>query len=289
MKIFSQINSNTRDTLRKYLTIILGTAMVGFAVSVFYIPNKIVGGGVSGISTILFHTLKIEPGVSFAVINIILLTVAFKSLGKKFVIDSVTGAALLSVFVQIFSYVPSICDDIFLATVFGSVLYGMGIGLTFAVNASTGGTDILSRLLQQRFPDIKIGNILLAVDMSVILVSLATFGKFELTLYGVAALFVSSFSVNWIIHKLNISKLAFVVTANGCDISRYLTSQSPRGVTVVNAAGGYTGKNVNVLMCAMKENEVDLFQKRIIEADPKAFVIYTDASQILGNGFKFYK
>ena len=104
-----------------------------------------------------------------------------------------------------------------------------------------------------------------------------------------AALFVSSFSVNWIIHKLNISKLAFVVTAKGCDISRYLTSQSPRGVTVVNAAGGYTGKNVNVLMCAMKENEVDLFQKRIIEADPKAFVIYTDASQILGNGFKFYK
>ena len=289
MKIFSQINSNTRDTLRKYLTIILGTAMVGFAVSVFYIPNKIVGGGVSGISTILFHTLKIEPGVSFAVINIILLTVAFKSLGKKFVIDSVTGAALLSVFVQIFSYVPSLCDDIFLAMVFGSVLYGMGIGLTFAVNASTGGTDILSRLLQQRFPDIKIGNILLAVDMSVILASLATFGKFELTLYGVTALSVSSFSVNWIIHKLNISKLAFVVTVNGCDISRYLTSQSPRGVTVVNAAGGYTGKNVNVLMCAMKENEVDLFQKRIIEADPKAFVIYTDASQILGNGFKFYK
>ena len=214
---------------------------------------------------------------------------AFKSLGKKFVIDSVTGAALLSVFVQIFSYVPSLCDDIFLATVFGSVLYGMGIGLTFAVNASTGGTDILSRLLQQRFPDIKIGNILLAVDMSVILASLATFGKFELTLYGVTALSVSSFSVNWIIHKLNISKLAFVVTVNGCDISRYLTSQSPRGVTVVNAAGGYTGKNVNVLMCAMKENEVDLFQKRIIEADPKAFVIYTDASQILGNGFKFYK
>ena len=242
MKIFSQINSNTRDTLRKYLTIILGTAMVGFAVSVFYIPNKIVGGGVSGISTILFHTLKIEPGVSFAVINIILLTVAFKSLGKKFVIDSVTGAALLSVFVQIFSYVPSLCDDIFLATVFGSVLYGMGIGLTFAVNASTGGTDILSRLLQQRFPDIKIGNILLAVDMSVILASLATFGKFELTLYGVTALSVSSFSVNWIIHKLNISKLAFVVTANGCDISRYLTSQSPQDVTVVNAAGGYTGK-----------------------------------------------
>lgn len=137
--------------VKRYLTIILGTAMVGFAVSEFYIPNKIVSGGVSGLSTILFHTLGIAPGLSFAVINVVLLAMALRFLGKGFVINSLIGALFLTVFVQVFSYLPRICDDVFLGAVFGAILYGTGIGLTLVEGASTGGTDILSRLLQHFF------------------------------------------------------------------------------------------------------------------------------------------
>ena len=208
--------------VKRYLTITLGTAMVGFAVSEFYIPNKIVSGGVSGLSTILFHTLGIAPGLSFAGINVVLLAAALRFLGKSFVINSLIGATLLSAFVQIFSYLPSICNDVFLGSVFGAVLYGAGIGLTLVEGASTGGTDILSRLLQRFFPHIKIGNLLLAVDAAVIAVSLAVFGRTELALYGIIALAISSYAVNWLILKLNISKLAFVVTDCGEEIARYL-------------------------------------------------------------------
>ena len=275
--------------VKRYLTITLGTAMVGFAISEFYIPNKIVSGGVSGLSTILFHTLGIAPGLSFAVINVVLLAAAFRFLGKSFVINSLIGATLLTVFVQIFSYLPSICNDVFLGSVFGAILYGTGIGLTLVEGASTGGTDILSRLLQHFFPHIKIGNLLLAVDAAVIAVSLAVFGRTELALYGIIALAIFSYAVNWLIHKLNISKLAFVVTDCGEEIARYLVSNSPRGVTIVRATGGYTMENKTVLMCALKENEAECFQKRVLEKDPTAFIIFSESSQIVGNGFRVYK
>lgn len=275
--------------VKRYLTITLGTAMVGFAVSEFYIPNKIVSGGVSGLSTILFHTLGIAPGLSFAVINAVLLAAAFRFLGKSFVINSLIGATLLTVFVQIFSYLPSICNDVFLGSVFGAILYGTGIGLTLVEGASTGGTDILSRLLQHFFPHIKIGNLLLAVDTTVIAVSLAVFGKVELTLYGIIALAISSFAVNFLIRKLNISKLAFVVTDCGEKIARYLVSNSPRGVTIIKATGGYTMGSKTVLMCALKENETECFQKRVLEKDSSAFIIFSESSQIVGNGFRVYK
>lgn len=275
--------------VKRYLTITLGTAMVGFAVSELYVPNKIVSGGVSGLSTILFHTFGITPGFSFAVINIILLVGACIFLSKSFVINSLIGATLLTAFVQIFSYLPSFCDDIFLGSVFGAVLYGVGIGLTLVESASTGGTDILSRLLQHFFPHIKIGNLLLMVDAAVIGVSLAVFGQIELTLYGIIALVISSYAVNLLINKLNVSKLAFVVTDRGEEIARYLVSNSPRGVTIVKATGGYTMEDKMVLMCALKENEAESFQKRVLEKDSAAFIIFSEASQIVGNGFRVYK
>jgi uncharacterized membrane-anchored protein YitT (DUF2179 family) len=278
-----------KTIFKKYITIVLGVTMVAFAVSVFYIPNKIVSGGVSGVSTILFHMFGVAPGLSFAVTNIILLILATRFLGKGFVINTLLGAALLSIFIQLFSYIPPVTNDVFLATIFGAVLYGIGIGLTLVEGASTGGTDILGRLFQCVFPHIKIGNLLLLLDAIVIFASFVVFKQFELALYGIIALYISSFAINWLIHKLNISKLAFVVTDNGIDISKNLISNSPRGVTLIDATGGYTMSNKKVLICALKENEAEEFQKRILNIDKDAFIIFSESSQIIGNGFRVYK
>lgn len=275
--------------IKKYVTIILGVLLVAFAISVFYTPNKIVSGGVSGISTILFHTFGIQPGLSFAVINIVLLAVSFKALGWRFVKDTILGSMLLSVFVQLFTYIPPLTTDVFLASVFGALLYGVGIGLTLVEGASTGGTDILSRLVQCVFPQVKIGNLLLVVDSSVILLSLCIFKTIDLALYGIIALFLASFSINMLISKLNVSKLAFVVTEKGIDISQKLVSNSPRGVTIIDSVGAYTMEKNNVLICALKENELPHFQKEILSIDPQAFIIFSESQQIVGNGFMVYK
>ena len=277
------------EKIRRYFVILLGEIITAFAISCFYTPNKVVSGGVSGIATILYHTLAIPTGLSFAVINVALLLISLKFLGKHFVGTTIVGSLLLSLFVQLFSYLPPVTEDILLASVFGSVLYGIGIGLTLIEGASTGGTDIISRLIQCLFPHVKIGSLLLVVDAMVIGASLCVFHDVNLTLFGILALFLASSSINMLISKLNISKLAFVVSDKGLDISKTLVSESPRGVTLINATGAFTMQQKSVLMCALKENEIPQFQRRILELDEEAFIIFSESQQIVGNGYRVYK
>ena len=274
---------------KSFIYTILGTAITAFAVSTLLTPNKIVCGGVSGVSTILYQTLSIPPGLTYAIINIVLLIAGIKILGKEFTIKTLFGSGVLSGFVQLFSYLPPITDNIFLAAFFGGTLYGLGIGIAFASGASTGGTDILSRIIQYFLPQFPIGKLLLAVDGVVITASLLVFKDTELVLFGIFALFFSTFCVDWLIRKLNISKIAFVITDKGEEISKYLISTSPRGVTIINATGAYSCENKKVLFCALKENELPEFQKKIINIDREAFIVYSESSQIMGNGFHIYR
>lgn len=279
----------TKEKLKNNILFLIGPIITAFGISVFFTPNKVVSGGVSGLSTILYHIAKIPPGLSFAVINILFLLISFKVIGREFVFKTIIGAANISLFVQIFSELPPMTNDIVLASVFGSLLYGFGIGLTLLSGGSTGGTDILGRLLQHFFPHFKIGKLLLFVDAAVILTSLITFRQIDLALWGIVALFLSTFSVDRLIQKLNVSKLAFVVTEKGVEISEKLVSTSPRGVTIIDVVGAYTMEKKETLMCALKEAEIPEFQRKILEIDPEAFIIFSESQQIVGNGFHVYR
>lgn len=278
-----------KQKYRNLFMFLFGVIITAFAISTFTLPNKIVGGGVSGVSTILFHTLGIQAGVSTLIINVILLVIGLKILGKKFVIATLIGSSLLSVFIEIFSFIPPLTQNTFLATIFGGVIYGTGIGLALASGASTGGTDILGRILQYFLPYFPIGKLLMFVDGLVIFASLICFGNIELTLYGIIMLFVSTFTIDTIIRKLNVSKLAFVITSKGEEIAKKLVDTSPRGVTIVDAKGAYTNEQTKMLVCALKNNELPEFQRKVLELDPAAFVIYSESSQIVGKGFRVYR
>ena len=282
-------NISLKNNLKNYALSFVGPIITAFAISIFYTPNKIVSGGVSGISTILYHLFKIEPGISFAVINALFLLISFRVIGKDFVIKTIIGATLISVFVQLFSTFQPLTDDIVLASIFGSLLYGLGIGMTFLSGSSTGGTDILSRLLQHFFPHMKIGKLLLVVDAAVIISSLIAFRQIDLALWGIIALFLSTFAVDWLIQKLNHSRLVFIVTDKGIEISKFLVSTSPRGCTVLNATGAYTMEERQLLICALKEHELPEFQRKILGIDEHAFIIFSDSQQIVGNGFHVYR
>ena len=279
----------SKEKLKNNFLFLVGPIITALGISLFFTPNKVVSGGVSGLSTILYHIAKIPPGLSFAVINILFLLISFKVIGKEFVIKTIIGAANISLFVQIFSELPPMTNDIILASIFGSLLYGFGIGLTLLSGGSTGGTDILGRLLQHFFPHFKIGKLLLFVDAAVIMTALITFRQIDLALWGIVALFLSTFSVDWLIQKLNVSKLAFVVTEKGVDIAKKLVSTSPRGVTIIDVVGAYTMEEKTTLMCALKEAEISEFQRKILEIDPDAFIIFSESQQIVGNGFHVYR
>lgn len=277
------------NRLKSILFTVLGTIITGFGVGVFLTPNRIVGGGVSGLSTLLYHTLSVPPGVSFLVINLLFLLIGFKILGKEFTLKTLLGASLLSLFVQVFSGIPFYTENMMLATIFGGVLYGAGIGLGFVAGASTGGTDILGRLIQHKLRTVPIGRLLLLVDGVIILASLLIFKNLELSLYGVMALCISSVTIDFVIGRFNISRIAFIITDHGEEISRYLVTTSPRGVTLIDAVGAYTGEAKKMLFCALKEGESETFQRKILEIDPTAFIVFSESQRIKGNGFYLYK
>ncbi len=274
---------------KSLLFTILGTMITGFAVGAFLTPNKIVGGGVSGLVTILYHSFKVPPGLSNFGLNIILLIIGLKILGKKFVLKTLLGTLMLSIFVQIFSMFPIYTQNLMLATVFGGVLYGLGIGLAFGAGASTGGTDIVGRIIQLKFSHIPIGKLLLAVDGIIIAISLAVFKNVELVLFGIITLILSSYSIDFIISKLNVSRIAFVITEKGEEISNKLVNTSPRGVTLIDAKGVYTNTPKKMMFCALKESETEEFQRKILEIDSQAFIVFSESQRIKGNGFYLYK
>lgn len=266
-----------------------GITLVAIAISMFLVPNKIVNGGASGLATIIYYTIGLKPSISNAIINGILLFFALICFGKKFVAKTLLSIVGLTVLIEVFSYFPPVTDNVLLASIFGAALYGIGIGIVLSQGSTTGGTDIMGRLIQHMRPHWKIGKVLLGVDLFVVFLSLITFKTTEAVLYGMMALFISSNSIDWLMKILNISKLAFVITGKGQKISEYLTSTSPRGVTLVDATGGYTQEDRQVLICALKESELPEFQRKILEIDPDAFIIYSESQQIVGNGFYIYE
>ena len=278
-----------KKTIKEILLILVGLVLTSAGISLCYVPNKVVSGGVSGLSTILYHVFNLPAGISFAVINGILIILGIKILGKSFIIKTVICSGFLSVLVELFALLPPLTEDFLLASVAGAVLYGFGIALTFVGGASTGGTDILGRIIQHFVPHMPIGKLLLVVDACVIGLSLIVFKEIDLTLYGIIALFISTFSIDWLIRKLNVSKMAFVVTEKGEEMARYLTSHSPRGVTILSVRGGYTFENKYMLLCALKEKEVPVFEDRVKKLDDKAFTIFSESSEIIGNGFYLYR
>lgn len=281
--------NKTRHFNKSLVLTAFGTMLTAFSVSTILNPNKIVSGGVSGISIIMNNLFQIPLGISYAVINILLLLFGFKLLGREFTVNTVLGAGMLTVFVQMFSYLPPVTKNNMLASIFGGLLYGLGIGITFSVGASTGGTDIIGRIIQHFRQDFPIGKLLLFTDGAVIFSSLLCFKNTELVLFGIVALFISTYTIDYLIQRLNISKIAFVITERGEEISELLISTSPRGITLIDVKGAFSSENKKLLFCALKENEVPEFQRKIHSIDKEAFIVFAQSQQIVGNGFYVYR
>ena len=277
-----------KEKIKSGLLVLAGISLVAIAISMFFVPNKIVNGGSSGLATIIYYTIGLKPSIANTLINGILLIFALICLGKKFVTKTLISIVLLAILTEVFSYFPPVTDNVLLAAIFGSALYGMGIGIVLSQGSTTGGTDIMGRLIQHIRPHWKIGKVLLGVDLFVVFLSLVTFKTTEAILYGIIALFISTNAIDWLMKSLNISKLAYVITDKGVDISDYLISTSPRGVTLVNGTGAYTHKDRQILICALKESELPEFQRKILALDENAFIIYSESQQIVGNGFYIY-
>lgn len=271
--------------VRNVAGIILGSLITALALDIFLIPNKIAAGGVSGLATVLHYLLDFPVGLIMLAFEIPLLLISVRIVGAKFGVYTLLGAFSLAFFIDIFAArVPIITQDLLLASIFGGVMTGVGIGIVFRFEGSTGGTDQVAAVLN-KLTGISMGQALLMTDFLIIAAAGITFSA-ELALYATIALFVMTQVIDLVQEGPSSAKAFFIMSMEAEKITQDIMQELDRGVTYLEARGGYTNAKRDVVFCVVSKREISRIKEIVWRADKKAFVIVADAHEVLGEGFK---
>lgn len=293
-KISSKTNfKKIRVTVAELLMCIVGSFMYSAAVSLFVTPLKFAAGGVTGLGILVNYLVPfISTGTFVFVANIPLFVLAWKKFGFRFIARTVFATALVSVFIDILSYLGAEYNWFFsgeeklVGAIFGGIIAGAGLGIVFLGGATTGGLDILARLLRLKFPHLSVGRLILMCDFVVVLLSGIVYKSVESVLYSIIIVFLSSVAVDYVVAGRSHSKLLFIMTDYYEEVTKDIIAICGRGVSVIPAKGGYTGKDKNMLMCVVRTHEVARVREVVAKYDEKPFIIITESSEVLGQGFK---
>lgn len=277
--------------LRSYFWITVASVIYSIGFDWLYVPNFIGFGGITGVGQILNHFIPALPiGMVVLVINIPLFLLGWKFLGGHLLVSSLYAMAATSILVDLFNMLFTFPPmDPVLASVFGGVLVGLSLGMVFAQGATTGGTDLIARLLKIPFAWLPMGRLMLAVDLVVIVAVAIAFQSLESALYGLIALYISSIVMDGVLYGMDASKMALIISDKHQQIADALVHDLDRGVTILHGEGAYSGNQKQVLMCAFKQREIVTLKELIIQEDPSAFFIVCDTHEVLGNGFHIYQ
>ena len=275
---------SVRTTIMEYVFVIVGAAIIALGFNVFLFPNQIASGGVSGISTILYGMFGWNAGLVQYAFNIPLFIAGVLILGKKFGIKSFVGTITLPFFVILTeSWDPWTLNPL-LGAIFGGIVVGLGIGLVFKGNASTGGTDLLAQIIT-KFTGLTLGTSVLVID-GVIAVSAALVFDLEKGLFALIGLYVTTKTIDIVQLGFSQSKMVYIITKEEVKVRDAIYKEINRGVTKLSAIGGYTGEERPVLMVVVYQTEFTKLKQLLKTVDPQAFVIVSDAYEVLGEGFK---
>ena len=283
---------NQKELLRQLknaLLIALGCALFSLGFDLFLQPNQINVGGVSGIGQLLTHLTGFGSVALWSVlINVPLFLVSIRGVGKKFFVGSLCGMLLSNLFLSLFERIPAPVTEPLLATLYGGLLTGLGLGLVFVAGASTGGVDIVARLLRPSFPNFPIGRIMLAIDIVTVTLTGVVFGEINKALYSAVTLYVCSMVLDGVVYGLDYSVVALVISDQHQTICQEITSKLDRGITILRGQGYYSGQDKRVILCAIKKRQAAELKELVMGIDPAAFVILQEAHQVVGEGFKRY-
>ena len=274
-----------------YFMITLASAIYAVGFNRVYVPNDIAFGGITGVGQIINAILPWAPiGTVVIILNIPLFILGWRLLGGHLLLSSLYAMAVSSVFIDIINSIWTFeAMDPMLACVFGGVLMGASLGMVFQQGATTGGTDLIARLLKLKITWLPMGKLLIATDMVVIVASAIAFGSVYSALYGVVALYIAGIVMDRMLYGLDSAKVAYIISDRFKEIADVLVNDLDRGVTILQGQGGYSGAEKKVLMCAFKQRQIVSIKKMVKELDPSAFIIVCDAHEVLGDGFREYR
>ncbi len=275
-----------KSKLLSFVIMLIGAFLIAVGVNMFLLPQKLSTGGASGIGTVLKYMFNIPLSVTNIILNGVLFALGFRLLDKKSILKTVFGIIFLTVFLEITSYFPIIKSDMFTSFVSGSVLVGVGIGLVIRQGVSTGGSDFLALMVNKKIPHISIAKIIFAVDSFIVIISGIVFKSFEITVYSLTALFISSKISDYILVLGENAKSVYIFSEKNDAIANGILNKMERGVTAIKARGMYKNEDKEVLFCAVTPKELPKLVSMVKANDENAFLIINDVHKILGEGFK---
>lgn len=266
---------------------IAGGMIYSVAVLLFLTENEISPGGLTGIATILNYLFSLPIGTVVFILNIPLLAAGFIKFGGVFIAKTAVATAVMSLTLDISGlFMPKMKIDPILAALFGGLLMGLGISLFMLRGATTGGTDIIAKLINRKFPHLTVGRLMLAADAAVVGLSALVYKNMESALYAVIAIYASSRVMDLILYGADRGKIIYVITDNAKELSDSIMSLINRGVTLLDVTGAYTGTKRQMLMCTVRRHEVAAVCRLATNCDKNAFIIVGEAGEVLGEGFK---
>lgn len=276
---------------KNYLFIILGAAVYALAFDAFFVPNGVAFGGVTGLAQIVNFFLPQAPvGTLVIAFNIPLFLLGWKLLGGHMLVSSLAAMAISSVFIDLlpllYTFPPM--EDKLLACLCGGVVLGLGLGLTFLQGATTGGTEIVARLLKLKLNWLPLGKLLLIADLVVVGMVALVFQSVGTALYGVVALYISTVVMDWALYGMDNAKVAYIISDKPEEIARVIMDELDRTVTYLQGEGGYLGQPKRVILCAFKQRQIVAIKETVRQVDPNAFMIVTTSHEVLGEGFGSY-
>ncbi len=274
-----------KDTIKDYIGVTIGVLFMTLSLNMFLTPNDIAPGGINGLAIVLHSGTGWPVGVLTLAFNIPLFVISIFILGTHFGVKTLYATVLLGITIDLMSFLPVLTHDDLLAGVYGGMLMGVGLGIIFRCNATTGGTDLVAAIIKHYFPHLSMGTMLLILDTIIIVMAGFAFSA-ELALYALASDAIAVWVVDLIQEGANEYRAAYVISGHGDDIETAIMSKMERGVTSFNGRGAYTNQDKKVLFCVIQKKEITQFKEIIRGIDPTAFVVIFQAHEIMGEGFE---
>lgn len=267
----------------------VGCALFALGFDLFLLPGGMNAGGLSGLAMVFVHLTNLASvGTITALLNIPLFIVAGKKIGKKFFVGSFLGMAFSSVFIDLFAYLPIPPVEPLIGALYGGVICGAGLGFVFAAGVSTGGSDIIVRLLQMKWRHVPIGVINICFDACVALLTGLVYQDVNSTLYSGIAIFISGKIIDMVVYSFDYSKVALIITKQYEQVAQEISDKLERGATYLYGEGTYSRKETKVVLTAVKKQQIAQLKELVVDIDPDAFIIVQEAHQVLGDGFIRY-
>ncbi len=284
------MTEQTRRTLcssfRKILFILIGCFFYAAGIALFLDPNMLAPGGVVGISVILSHSLGGETGTWYFLLNIPIILLGWWKFGGRFIINSFYAIALNSIFTNIFSIFPAVTNNTFLAAVAGSLLVGSGIGLVLKTGATTGGMDIVIKILRRKHPSVKTSTYFVTIDLIIVAVSGFVFKDFNLAMYAFITVALNGKVMEYILYGTDEANLVYIVAEEPQKMLQRILSDMDIGATILSGRGAYSNRQKKIIMCVVRKRTTPVLQEIIRQEDRNAFLIISSANEIYGEGYK---